>query len=71
MSRSIKVAFCGMAAAVSAVLLFLTGIIPVGRTALAALSGLVLIAVVAEFGPGWAWPVYAAVSLLGGAAGGL
>ena len=66
LSRSIKVAFCGMAAAISAVLLFLTGVIPIGRTGLAAIAGLVLIAVVAEFGQAWAWPVYAAVSLLGG-----
>lgn len=66
MSRSIKVAFCGMAAAISAVLLFLTGVIPIGRTGLAAIAGLVLIAVVAEFGQAWAWPVYVAVSLLGG-----
>ena len=64
MGRSVKVAFCGMAAAFSAVILFLTGIVPVGRMALAALAGLVLIAVVTEFGAKWAWPVYIAVSLL-------
>ena len=53
-----------MMAAVSIAVLFLTSIIPFGRTALAALAGLLLIAVVTEIGTPWAWCVYAAVSFL-------
>lgn len=64
MNRSVKVAFCGMMAAGSIAVLFLTGVIPFGRMALAGLAGLLLIAVVTEIGTPWAWSVYAAVSFL-------
>lgn len=64
MNRSMRVAFCGMATALSVVLVFLTGIIPIGEYVLPALAGLLLIAVVVELGQRWAWSVYAAVSLL-------
>jgi hypothetical protein len=64
LSRSVKVAFCGMMAAGSVAALFLTGVIPFGRMALAGLAGLLLIAVVTEIGTPWAWSVYAAVSFL-------
>lgn len=64
MNRSMCLAFGGMVTALSTVILFLTGIIPFGRTILLVLAGVLLIAVVAELGPRWAWSVYAAVSLL-------
>lgn len=44
--------------------MFLTGLISIGTYALPALSGVLLIAVVVEFGKSWAWPVYIAVSVL-------
>lgn len=64
MERSLRLAFCSMAAAISAALLLLTGVVPIGTYALPALAGLPMIAVVVEYGSGWAWPVYAAVSIL-------
>lgn len=64
MSRSVKVAFCGIMTGGSIAVLFLTGVIPFGRMALAGLAGLLLIAVVTEIGTPWAWSVYVAVSLL-------
>lgn len=50
--------------ALSVVLVFLTGVIPIGEYVLPALAGLLLVAVVMELGPQWAWSVYLAVSLL-------
>lgn len=64
MYRSVRLAFCSLSAAVSVVLIFLTGAIPIGTYAIPALAALPQLAVVIEFGTGWSWPVYAAVSLL-------
>lgn len=64
MNQSMRLAFCSMVTAVSVVVLFLTGVVPIGKYALPALAGLLLIAVVVELGFRWAWSVYAAVSLL-------
>ena len=64
MNRSMRLAFCGMVTAVSVVILFLTGIIPIGEYALPALAGLLLIAVMVELDSRWAWSVYLAASLL-------
>lgn len=54
----------GIVTAVCTVLMFLTGLIPVGTYALPAIAGVVLVLIVIEIGVRWAWAVYAAVSLL-------
>lgn len=64
MSNSGKVALGGIVTAVCTVLMFLTGLIPVGTYALPAIAGVVLVLIVIEIGVRWAWAVYAAVSLL-------
>ncbi len=64
MSKSIRVAFCGILTAFCTLLMFLTSLIPIGTYALPALAGVLLIAVVVELGVSWAWPVYLASSLL-------
>ncbi len=64
LNRNMCLAFCGMATALSTVIIFLTGIIPFGRTALLVLAGVLLVVVVAELGTKWAWSVYLAVSIL-------
>lgn len=62
--KSTRVAFCGLAVGLSVALMFLTGMIPIATYALPALAGLPCIAVVIEMGARWAWPVYAAASVL-------
>lgn len=64
MNQSIRLAFCSMVTAVSTILMFLTGAVPVGTYAIPALAGILLAAVVVELGSGWSWAVYIAVSLL-------
>lgn len=64
MERTIRLAFCSLAAAVSVVVMLLTGVVPIGTYALPAIAALPQIAVAVEFGRIWGWPVYAAVSLL-------
>lgn len=64
MNRNMCLAFCGMATALSTVLVFLTGIIPFGRTAFLALAGVLLAVIVTELGTKWAWSVYIAVAIL-------
>jgi hypothetical protein len=64
LNRSIRITVCSMVAAVDAVLMFLTGVIPGGTLVLPALAGLPLIMVVIEFGKAWAWMAYLVVSLL-------
>ena len=64
MEKSVRIAFCGMIAALGVVLMFLTGLIPVATYSLPALAGLLNIAVVIELGVRWAWPVYGVVGLL-------
>ena len=64
MNRSIRVAFCGIMTALCVLLMFLTGLIPVGTYALPALAGLLLTVIVIEMGTSWAWLVYAASSVL-------
>lgn len=62
--KSRKVAFGGIIAALSLVLMLLTGVLPVGTYALPAVAGILLTAVVIEFGFPWAVGVYAGVSVL-------
>lgn len=64
MGKSIRVAFCGILTAFCTLLMFLTGLVPVGTYALPALAGVLLIVVVIELGTSWAWPVFIASSVL-------
>lgn len=64
MKKSFRVAFCGLISALALVLMLLTSIIPVGTYAFPCLAGILLVAVVIEFGEKWALGAYAAVSLL-------
>lgn len=64
MGKSIRVAFCGIITALCTALMFLTSLIPIATYALPALAGALLSIVVIEMGISWAWPVYAATSIL-------
>lgn len=57
-TKTIKIAFCGLIAALSVIIMFLTGLIPIATLALPAIAGCLLIAVVAEAGVRWAVCVY-------------
>lgn len=63
-SRSLKIAFCGILAALSLVLMFLSGLIPVATLAMPAIAGCLLIAVVTEAGVKWGFCVYAVCAVL-------
>ena len=63
MSKTIRLAFCGIITAFCTMMMFLTGLISIGTYALPAFSGILLIVVVIELGAGWAWPVYIASSM--------
>ena len=62
--QSLMVAFCGMAAGLSVVVMLLGGVIPAATYAVPMLCGLLLLPVLLEFGQKAAWTVYVAVSLL-------
>lgn len=64
MKQSSKIAFCGMMAALSVVVMFLTGVVPVASIALPAVAGCFLIPVVVEAGVSWGFGVYAVCALL-------
>ena len=63
MSKSGKIALGGLLTALGVVLMFLTGLIPIGTYALPAIAGVLLMAVI-EIGAKWAWMIYAAVAVL-------
>lgn len=63
-SNTSRIALCGVIAALSVVVLFMTGIVPVATVALPAVAGCFLIAVVAETGVRYGIAVYAVVSVL-------
>jgi hypothetical protein len=63
-SNTSKIALCGVVAALSVVVLFLTGIVPVATVALPALAGCFIIAVVAETDVKHGFVVYGVVSVL-------
>lgn len=65
MKNSLKVAFCGMMAALSVVVLFLAGVIPSVTVAFPAAAGCLLIPVVAEFGKGWGLGTFLVCGALG------
>ena len=64
MSKSGKIALGGLLTALGVVLMFLTGLIPIGTYALPAVAGVLLIVAVIEIGAKWAWMIYAAVAVL-------
>ena len=64
LSKTSRVALCGMIAALSVVALFLTGLVPVATVALPAAAGCFLIAVVAETSVRYGMAVYAVVAVL-------
>ena len=64
MSQSGKIALGGLLTARGVVLMFLTGLIPIGTYALPAIAGVLLIVAVIEIGAKWAWMIYAAVAVL-------
>lgn len=59
-----RVALCGVISAFAFMLMLLTNLIPVGTYALPCIAGILLTAVVVEFGWKWALAAFAAVSLL-------
>ena len=63
--QSWPVALCGMAVAVSVVLMLLGAIIPVAMFIAPAAGGILIGAVAVECGPRWAWTAYGAAGLLG------
>ncbi len=64
MKSAVKIAFCGITAALSVVVLFFTGIIPIATLALPAVAGCLLIPVVAELGVFWGLGVFAVCGVL-------
>ena len=62
--KSIRVAYCGMAAGLSAVLMLLGGVIPAATYAVPMLCGLLLLPVLLEFDARAAWSTYAAAALI-------
>ena len=62
--QSIRVAYCGMAAGLSAVLMLLGGVIPAATYAVPMLCGLLLLPVLLEFDAKAAWTTYFAAALI-------
>lgn len=59
-----RVAFCGLITALSLALMLMTSLIPVGSFAFPCLAGMLLVAIVIEFGWKWAIAAFVAVSIL-------
>ena len=64
-NHTLKVALCGIVTALALVLICMGGLVPFMTYAMPALGGMMLIPIVAELGAAWAWPVFAASSVLG------
>ena len=64
MKQSMKIALCGIIAALSVTVMFLTGLIPVATLALPAVAGCFLIPIVGEIGVPWGFGVYAVCAAL-------
>ena len=62
--QSLMVAFCGMAAGLSLVIMLLGGVIPIATYAVPMLCGLLLLPILLEFGPAAAWATFFAVAAL-------
>lgn len=63
-SKTFRIAFCGVTAALSLALMMLTSLIPIGTYAFPCFAGIFISAIVIEYGAKWAFGVYATVSLL-------
>ena len=59
-----RIAFCGISAALGVVLMMITSLIPVGTYALPCFAGILLLAVLIEYGAKWAAGVFLTVSVL-------
>ncbi len=64
MNRTIQVAFCGVIAALSTVVMLIAGIVPTASYALPALAGIFAMVIVIEMHVGWAFAVYAVTAAL-------
>lgn len=64
MKRTYAVALGGIIAALSTLIMLFAAIFPIAELALPALAGVLLIAAVFEIGEGWAFLIFAAVSIL-------
>lgn len=64
MKRSVKIALCGVMAALSVAVMFCTGLLPTATIALPGLAGCFLIPVVAELGFRWGFGTYAVCGVL-------
>lgn len=64
MKRTYYVALGGMLAALSAALMFFSALFPIAELVLPGLAGILLICAVCEMGEGWAFLIFAAVSIL-------
>ncbi len=62
--QSLMIAFCGMAAGLSIVIMLLGGVIPVATYAVPMLCGLLLLPILIEFGQGAAWATFFAAAAL-------
>ncbi len=65
MKKPVKIALCGILAALSIVIMFLAGVVPTMTIALPAIAGCMLIPVTAECGTKYGLTVFAVVSVLG------
>ena len=62
--QSMMVAFCGMAAGLSVVMMLLGGVIPIATYAVPMLCGLLLLPILLEFGQTTAWATFFSVAAL-------
>lgn len=63
-NKTYFVALGGMLAALSVTLMFISALIPIAELVLPAMAGILLICAVYEMGEGWAFLIFAAVSIL-------
>ena len=61
---SVRIAFCGMAAGLSVVIMLLGGIIPIAVYTVPLICGLILLPVTVEFGKPSAWATFFAAAIL-------
>lgn len=64
MKNTIKISFGGIISAFAFILMLITSLIPIGTYAFPCFSGMLLVAIVIEFGSKWAYLSYIVVSLL-------
>lgn len=61
---SVRVAFCGMAVALSVVLMLMGGLIPIAVYLVPLMCGLILLPISIEFGKAYAWAAFGATAAL-------